>query len=102
MGSMFPVGRCLSSAFTSIGFALARASLLLSSTNTIFTKGSTGSNWGVSVGDSFNYKWSTILTEDHKTEWRWRFLEFTNDHKVVEISYMKPYYNKRKYFNNNL
>lgn len=38
--------------------------------------------------------------DERKTEWRWRFMEFANNHKTVEISYM-PYNGKRKYFNRN-
>jgi hypothetical protein len=36
--------------------------------------------------------------EERKTEWRWRFMEFSNNHKIVEISY-QTYNSDRHYFN---
>jgi len=36
--------------------------------------------------------------QDNKTEWRWRFLKYNNK-KTIEISYLKPYSNKRMFFN---
>lgn len=38
--------------------------------------------------------WQTM----YKTEWRWRFLKFS-DKKVVEISYTTNTFNKRIYYN---
>ena len=36
---------------------------------------------------------------DYQTEWRWRFLKFNDDKKVIEISYINNKSNKRIYYN---
>lgn len=41
---------------------------------------------------------SSNWKEEKKTEWRWRFMEFANNHRIVEISY-QTYNDDRYYFN---